>query len=158
MLNLREILAQRFEAHLELLSILERAPLLELINLFQQWNTLHASLLGIVAQVAQAIAHSRSDLNHLLKGVHLSLQDLSEDLVDVDAGHDDFGDEELDVQLERQELFLQLPLEHCDEVLSVDFIHGQLHRVKIDSATFTSGRGNHLDANILEQALFLGNI
>ena len=83
MLNLREILAQRFEAHLELLSVLERAPLLELINLFQQWNTLHASLLGIVAQMAQAIPHPRSDLNHLFKGVHLALQDLSEDLVDV---------------------------------------------------------------------------
>ena len=79
------------------------------------------------------------------------------DFVDVDAGHDDFGDEELDVQLERQELFLQLPLEHGDEVLSVDFIHGQLHRVKIDSVTFTSCRGNHLHAaNILAQT-FLTN-
>ena len=56
-LDLREILAQRFEAHLQLLSVLERAPLLELVYLLQQRDPLHASLLGIVAQVAKAIPH-----------------------------------------------------------------------------------------------------
>ena len=49
MLNLREVLAERLETHLELLGILKWAPLLELIDFFQQRYTLHTSLLGIVA-------------------------------------------------------------------------------------------------------------
>ena len=72
---------------------------------------------------------------------------VSEDLVDVDAGHDDLGDEELNVQFKGQKLLLQLSLEHGYQVLPLDLVDRQFHSIKSHPIVVGPCSGNHLRNN-----------
>ena len=66
-LNLTEVLPVWLQTPLKLFSILQRALLLELVNLFKERNALDATLFGIVAQMTQTVFDANSDLNHFLE-------------------------------------------------------------------------------------------
>ena len=68
----------------------------------------------------------------------------------VIPGHDNFGDEELNVQFESQELFFELSLEHGYQVLAVNLVNRKMDGIKVDAITSSTrpGGGNHLEKDL----------
>ena len=82
-LDLAKVLAIWLQAPLRLLSVLQWALFLELVDLFQEWDTLNASLFGVVAKMAESVFDADGDLDHFFERIHLAFENLSENLVDV---------------------------------------------------------------------------
>ena len=68
----------------------------------------------------------------------------------VIPGHYNFGDEELNVQFESQELFFELSLEHGNQVLAVNLVNRKMDGIKVDAVTSSTrpGGSNHLEKDL----------